>query len=82
MAMKKNTFISCGIGKLDETRKLLDLGASGVCIDVAHGHSDRMFYHIQELKKSHPDHQIMLLAMSVQQWPIMILSMQGPMQSK
>lgn len=55
---EKNTFISCGIGKLDETRKLFDLGAAGVCIDVAHGHSDRMFYHIQELKKSHPDHQI------------------------
>lgn len=54
----QNTFISCGIGKLDETRKLLDLGAAGVCIDVAHGHSDRMFHHIQELKKTHPDHQI------------------------
>ncbi len=55
---EKNTFVSCGIGKLDETRKLLDLGAAGVCIDVAHGHSDRMFHHIQELKKTHPDHQI------------------------
>jgi IMP dehydrogenase len=52
------TFISCGIQKLDETRKLLDLGALGACIDVAHGHSDRMFRHIQELKKSHPDHEI------------------------
>lgn len=55
---QEKTFISCGIGKLDETRKLLDLGAAGVCIDVAHGHSDRMFHHIQELKKTHPDHQI------------------------
>lgn len=55
---EKNTFVSCGIGKLDETRKLLDLGAAGVCIDVAHGHSDRMFHHIQELKKTHPDQQI------------------------
>jgi len=52
------TFISCGIQKLDETRKLLDLGAVGVCIDVAHGHSDRMFRHIQELKKTHPDKEI------------------------
>lgn len=52
------TYVSCGIGKLDETRKLLDLGALGVCIDVAHGHSDRMFHHIQELKKSHPDKEI------------------------
>ena len=51
---KDKTFISCGIQKIEETRKLLDLGALGVCIDVAHGHSDRMFRHIQELKKSHP----------------------------
>ena len=55
---KEKTFISCGIQKLDETRKLLDLGAAGVCIDVAHGHSDRMFRHIQELKKSHPDKDV------------------------
>jgi IMP dehydrogenase len=52
------TFISCGIGKLDETRKLLDLGAVGVCIDVAHGHSDRMFHHIEELKRTHPDSEV------------------------
>lgn len=55
---KDKTFVSCGIQKLDETRKLLDLGALGACIDVAHGHSDRMFRHIQELKKSHPDKEI------------------------
>jgi IMP dehydrogenase len=55
---EQKTFISCGIGKLDEIRHLLDLGALGVCIDVAHGHSDRMFHHIQELKRTHPNHQI------------------------
>jgi IMP dehydrogenase len=55
---KEKTFISCGIQKTDETRKLLDLGASGVCIDVAHGHSDKMFRHISELKKTHPDKDI------------------------
>lgn len=55
---KDKTFVSCGIQKLDETRKLLDLGAIGACIDVAHGHSDRMFRHIQELKKTHPDKEI------------------------
>lgn len=55
---KDKTFISCGIQKLDETRKLLDLGALGACIDVAHGHSDRMFRHIEELKKTHPDKEI------------------------
>lgn len=55
---KDKTFISCGILKLDETKKLLDLGAVGVCIDVAHGHSDRMFRHIQELKKTHPHKEV------------------------
>jgi IMP dehydrogenase len=51
-------FISCGILHIDETRKLLDAGALGVCVDVAHGHSDRMFHFIQELKRSHPDREI------------------------
>jgi len=51
---KDKTFISCGIQKIDEIRKLLDLGAVGVCIDVAHGHSDRMFRHIEAIKKNHP----------------------------
>ncbi|PIS02926.1 MAG: guanosine monophosphate reductase [Chlamydiae bacterium CG10_big_fil_rev_8_21_14_0_10_42_34] len=55
---RDKTFVSCGIQKLDEARKLLDLGALGVCIDVAHGHSDRMFRHIEELKKTHPDKDV------------------------
>lgn len=55
---KDNTFISCGILRIDDTRKLLDLGAVGTCIDVAHGHSDRMFHFIQELKRTHPDKEI------------------------
>ncbi len=54
----QNSFISCGIQKIDETRELLDLGAAGVCIDVAHGHSDKMFKFIQELKKTHPDKEV------------------------
>jgi IMP dehydrogenase len=52
------TFISCGIMQLDSTKELLDLGAAGVCIDVAHGHSDRMFAFIEKVKKSHPDKQV------------------------
>lgn len=53
-------FVSCGIQmqKIDETRFLLDLGAAGVCIDVAHGHSDRMFKFIEELKKTHPNKEV------------------------
>lgn len=54
------TFISCGIltHTFDETSELLNLGAIGVCIDVAHGHSDRMFRMIENLKKKHPDKEI------------------------
>lgn len=54
------TFISSGIqtNNTDEIRQLLDLGAIGVCIDVAHGHSDKMFRMIESLKKSHPDKEI------------------------
>lgn len=57
---REKTFISCGIHmhKLEEVRKLLDLGAAGVCIDVAHGHSDRMFHLIEEIKKTHPDKDV------------------------
>ena len=53
---KEKTFISFGIQthRLEEAQKLLDLGAAGVCIDVAHGHSDRMFRIIGDIKKSHP----------------------------
>lgn len=49
-----NTFISSGIQRIEETQELLELGAAGVCIDVAHGHSDRMFKFIEELKRTHP----------------------------
>ncbi|GAB4185120.1 MAG: guanosine monophosphate reductase [Simkaniaceae bacterium] len=55
---KEKTYISCGIQRIEETRELLDLGASGVCIDVAHGHSDRMFRFIEEIKKTHPKHEV------------------------
>lgn len=53
---RDQTFISCGFQthKMDEIRNLLDLGATGVCIDVAHGHCDRMFKLIGEIKRTHP----------------------------
>lgn len=55
-----NTFISCGIGKdkLDHVRELFDLGAGGVCIDVAHGHSEKMIHFIEEIKKTHPNQEV------------------------
>ena len=46
-------FVSCGIHDLEDTRTLLDEGAAGVCVDVAHGHSDQMFGFVEELKKTH-----------------------------
>ena len=57
---EEKTFISCGLQekKLDETRKLLDAGALGVCIDVAHGHSTQMLQFIRELKRTHPDREV------------------------
>jgi IMP dehydrogenase len=57
---RDKTFISMGMqtNKLEEAQKLLDLGAAGVCIDVAHGHSDRMFRIIENIKKSHPSKDV------------------------
>jgi len=54
----EKTFISCGIHDLERTKLLLDLGAAGVCIDVAHGHSDKMFKFIRKIKESHPEKQV------------------------
>jgi IMP dehydrogenase len=51
-------FVSCGLHNIDQTRRLLDLGAGGVCVDVAHGHSHMMFEFIKELKRTHPKHEI------------------------
>jgi IMP dehydrogenase len=54
------TFVSCGIGreKLEEVHRLFDLGAGGVCIDVAHGHSMQMLKFIEELKKTYLDKEV------------------------
>lgn len=51
---RDKTFISCGIHHFEQTQQLLDEGALGVCIDVAHGHSNMMFEFIGKLKKTHP----------------------------
>lgn len=47
-------FISCGLKNLKLTEELIDLGAAGVCIDVAHGHSIIMLKLIESLKKRFP----------------------------
>lgn len=57
---REKTFVSVGIGttKIDEVSLLLDLGAAGVCIDVAHGHSDKMHHAIEEIKRRHPNKDV------------------------
>lgn len=53
-----NTYVSAGMRDIDKCRELLDLGARGVCIDVAHGHSEMMVHFIEKLRQSHPDQDI------------------------
>ncbi len=55
-----NTFVSCGIREnhLDLIDELFDLGAAGVCLDVAHGHSQKMLHFIERCKKKHPCKEI------------------------
>ncbi|MEM7022173.1 MAG: IMP dehydrogenase, partial [Pseudomonadota bacterium] len=52
------TFVSCGMRDIDDVRTLLDLGAAGVCIDIAHGHSDRMMNYVEDLKRTHPNQDV------------------------
>ena len=55
---KGRIFLSCGILNMEETRDLLDSDVLGVCIDVAHGHSERMMRFIEEIKRTHPDKEV------------------------
>jgi IMP dehydrogenase len=54
----KDIFLSCGIKNIEETYSLLDSEVRGVCIDVAHGHSDKMIHYIEKLKKKYPGKEI------------------------
>lgn len=51
-------FVSCGIGDSDDILKILDAKPRGVCIDVAHGHSDRMHRMIDRIKRHNPNGQV------------------------
>ncbi len=53
-----NAFVSCGLSETSELFAILDQGPAGVCIDVAHAHSDRMFNMIKLLKKQYPELQV------------------------
>jgi IMP dehydrogenase len=52
------TFVSCGLNGTSDLFSVLDEGPAGVCIDVAHGHSNRMFEMIQLIKKKYPHLQV------------------------
>ncbi len=51
-------FISAGLTNKDTTTKLLDEGPLGVCIDIAHGHDERVVAYIKELRDNYGDLQI------------------------
>jgi IMP dehydrogenase len=53
-----NVFLSCGVSGFDEASKLIDLGPVGVCIDVAHGHSDRMVRMVEDIKRHYPNVEV------------------------
>lgn len=46
--------LSCGVTKFDAISKIADLGPLGLCIDVAHGHSDQMVRLIEQIKETYP----------------------------
>ncbi len=50
--------LSCGVNKFDSISKLLDVGPLGICIDVAHGHSQRMVELIVTIKNHYPNVEI------------------------
>ena len=52
------SYVSCGMHDIDAVRELLDLGALGACVDIAHGHSEQMMQFVEQLKRSHPDRDV------------------------
>lgn len=57
-AKKYQAFGSCGIEDFDGAMKILDAGAKGICIDIAHGHCQNMINFIRDIKQKRPDKQI------------------------
>ena len=51
----EKTYISAGMHQSNQIRELLERGARGVCIDVAHGHSEQMLRFLEQLKRDFPD---------------------------
>ena len=57
---KHQCFISCGVSndEFEKLQKLFDSGALGVCIDIAHGHSEVIINLIKKIKKNFPNKQV------------------------
>lgn len=51
-------FVSCGLNDTDKLEQLYNAGALGVCIDVAHGHSEPIINLIKNLKEKYPNKEI------------------------
>jgi len=50
--------LACGVGKFDAISNLASLGPAGLCVDVAHGHSERMVNLVGRLKRAYPSLEI------------------------
>lgn len=56
---KDRCYISCGVNNdVDNLKTLLDDGARGVCIDIAHGHSITTIDLIKQLKANFPNKEV------------------------
>lgn len=53
-----NVVLSCGIGNFDEIIQLVELDPAGLCIDVAHGHSERMVDLVKRIRDTYPSLEI------------------------
>ena len=52
-------YVSCGVNNnFDNLQRLLNAGARGVCIDIAHGHSITTIDLIKQLKQRFPDKEV------------------------
>lgn len=50
--------LSCGLEKIDEVSRIVDLGPIGVCFDVAHGHSLHMVKLVEKIKTTYSNVEI------------------------
>ena len=50
--------LSCGVNEFKEISRVADLGPAGLCIDVAHGHSEKMVRLVENIKKTYPSLEI------------------------